>query len=68
MRFDYDLFLHKENMPPVNHTRVEMLTFTNPAEDFKKRLIKAGGSILKIFHAFLISVEMLLVSHCHNLS
>ncbi|XP_076801736.1 uncharacterized protein LOC143446123 isoform X2 [Clavelina lepadiformis] len=45
VRFHYDMFLHKENMPPVNHTRVEMLTFTNPADDFKKRLLKAGGTV-----------------------
>lgn len=47
VRFRYDLFLHKENMPPVNHTRIEMLTFTNPADDFRKRLIKGGG--IKLF-------------------
>uniref|UniRef100_H2YCQ5 YEATS domain-containing protein n=1 Tax=Ciona savignyi TaxID=51511 RepID=H2YCQ5_CIOSA len=43
VRFHYNMFLHTENMPPVNHTRVEMLTFTNPAEDFRSKLLCAGG-------------------------
>jgi len=44
VRFEYDLFLHTEDLPPVNHTRVEMLTFTSPAEDFTKKLLQAGGN------------------------
>nr|CAB3263868.1 protein AF-9-like [Phallusia mammillata] len=43
VRFHYDMFLHMETMPPVNHTRIEMLTFTSPADDFKKKLLRAGG-------------------------
>uniref|UniRef100_F6VS86 YEATS domain-containing protein n=1 Tax=Ciona intestinalis TaxID=7719 RepID=F6VS86_CIOIN len=43
VQFQYNMFLHMENMPPVNHTRVEMLTFTNPAEDFRSKLLCAGG-------------------------
>lgn len=43
VRFQYDLFLHTEAMPPVNHTRLEKLTFTNPTEDFRKKLLKAGA-------------------------
>ena len=41
-------------MPPVNHTRVEMLTFTNPAEDFKKRLLKAGGISFSTLNSVLL--------------
>ncbi|XP_039266451.2 uncharacterized protein LOC120341917 [Styela clava] len=43
VRFQYDLFLHTESMPPVNHTRLEKLTFTNPTEDFRKKLLSAGA-------------------------
>lgn len=43
MRFDYDLFLHLEGHPPVNHLRCEKLTFNNPTEEFRRRLLKAGG-------------------------
>ncbi|XP_026689909.2 uncharacterized protein LOC100180711 isoform X3 [Ciona intestinalis] len=43
VQFQYNMFLHMDNMPPVNHTRVEMLTFTNPAEDFRSKLLCAGG-------------------------
>uniref|UniRef100_A0A8I5NFW5 MLLT3 super elongation complex subunit n=1 Tax=Papio anubis TaxID=9555 RepID=A0A8I5NFW5_PAPAN len=44
VRFDYDLFLHLEGHPPVNHLRCEKLTFNNPTEDFRRKLLKAGGS------------------------
>ncbi|XP_044283557.1 protein AF-9 isoform X3 [Varanus komodoensis] len=43
VRFDYDLFLHLEGHPPVNHLRCEKLTFNNPTEEFRKKLLKAGG-------------------------
>ncbi|CAF93349.1 unnamed protein product, partial [Tetraodon nigroviridis] len=43
VRFDYDLFLHLEGHPPVNHLRCEKLTFNNPTEEFRRRLLKAGG-------------------------
>ncbi|KAK1175799.1 protein AF-9-like isoform X1 [Acipenser oxyrinchus oxyrinchus] len=43
VRFDYDLFLHVEGHPPVNHLRCEKLTFNNPTEEFRKKLLKAGG-------------------------
>nr|7EIC_A Chain A, Protein AF-9 [Homo sapiens]7EIC_B Chain B, Protein AF-9 [Homo sapiens]7EID_A Chain A, Protein AF-9 [Homo sapiens]7EID_B Chain B, Protein AF-9 [Homo sapiens] len=41
VRFDYDLFLHLEGHPPVNHLRCEKLTFNNPTEDFRRKLLKA---------------------------
>ncbi len=41
--FQYDLFLHVHGQPPVNHIRCEKLTFNNPTEDFRRKLIKAGG-------------------------
>ncbi|XP_043953737.1 protein AF-9 isoform X3 [Gambusia affinis] len=44
VRFDYDLFLHLEGHPPVNHLRCEKLTFNNPTEDFRRKLLKAGGT------------------------
>ncbi|NXU58506.1 AF9 protein, partial [Turnix velox] len=43
VRFDYDLFLHLEGHPPVNHLRCEKLTFNNPTEEFRRKLQKAGG-------------------------
>lgn len=43
VRFDYDLFLHLDGHPPVNHLRCEKLTFNNPTEEFHRRLLKAGG-------------------------
>ncbi|KAM9826798.1 protein AF-9 [Neosynchiropus ocellatus] len=43
VRFDYDLFLHLEGHPPVNHLRCEKLTFNNPTEEFRRKLLKARG-------------------------
>lgn len=43
IRFDYDLFLHLNGNPPVNHVRCELLTFQNPTDDFRQKLLKAGG-------------------------
>ena len=43
LTFHYDMFLHEEHFPPVSHIRCEKLTFQNPTEDFRRRLIKAGG-------------------------
>jgi len=40
-RFPYNLFLHMTD--PVNHSRCEKITFQNPTEEFKKKLLKAGG-------------------------
>ena len=41
--FKYDLFLHLDGNPLVNHTRFEKLTFQNPTDDFRRKLVKAGG-------------------------
>ncbi|XP_050403136.1 protein AF-9 isoform X2 [Patella vulgata] len=41
--FDYDLFLNAENCPPINNVRYEKLTFKNPNEEFRQKLLKAGG-------------------------
>ena len=43
IRFDYDLFLHLDGSPPVNNVRCEKLTFQNPTDDFRQKLLKAGG-------------------------
>jgi YEATS domain-containing protein 1/3 len=43
IRFQYDMFLHTEGCPPVNNVRCEKLTFQNPTEDFRKKLLKAGA-------------------------
>ena len=42
VRFEYDLFLQSEG-PPISHFRYEKMTFKNPAEDFRIKLIKGGG-------------------------
>ncbi|XP_013790797.1 protein AF-9-like [Limulus polyphemus] len=39
--FQYDLYLRLEG--PVSNTRAEKLTFQNPTEEFRKKLLKAGG-------------------------
>ncbi|XP_054160936.1 protein AF-9-like isoform X1 [Oppia nitens] len=39
--FDYDLYLRLDDS--VSHSRREKLTFQNPSNDFKKKLLKAGG-------------------------
>ncbi|TRY56824.1 hypothetical protein DNTS_004095 [Danionella cerebrum] len=44
--FNYDLFLNLEGNPPVNHLRCEKLTFNNPTHEFRRKLVKAGGSIV----------------------
>ena len=43
IRFNYDLFLQLADNPPVHHIRCEKLTFQNPDEDFKSKLLKSGG-------------------------
>lgn len=52
IRFKYDLFLKLEDCPPVNHIRCEKLTFQNPTDEFKKKLLKAGGVGFKLFSFF----------------
>lgn len=42
VKFDYDLFLQSEG-PPISHVRYEKITFKNPSEDFRIKLIKGGG-------------------------
>lgn len=46
--FNYNLLLHMQE--PVNHSRCEKLTFQNPTDEFKKKLIKAGGVSFLCFH------------------
>ena len=46
VKFDYDLYLQLVGHPPVTNVRVEVLTFTDPVEDFKKKLLKGGGVIV----------------------
>lgn len=43
LKFDYDLFLPVYGSPPIDHIRSEALTFKNPTDEFKKKLIKGGG-------------------------
>ena len=43
IRFNYDLFLQLDGSPPVHHIRCEKLTFQNPLDDFRKRLLASGG-------------------------
>lgn len=46
MCFNYDLFLNLEGNPPVNHLRCEKLTFNNPTQEFRRKLVKAGGAVV----------------------
>lgn len=57
--FNYDLFLHTPNSPPVNHVRCEKLTFQNPTEEFRKKLIKAGGVRLVDIEVYLLLCNFL---------
>ena len=45
VRFEYDLLLPNLNDPPINQIRSECLTFQNPSEEFKQKLLKAGGVV-----------------------
>lgn len=45
VRFEYDLLLPNLNDPPINQIRSECLTFQNPSEEFRQKLLKAGGVI-----------------------
>lgn len=46
--FEYDMFLRLDGS--VSNTRREKLTFTNPSDDFKKLLLKAGGVSFDFFY------------------
>uniref|UniRef100_T1JP90 YEATS domain-containing protein n=1 Tax=Strigamia maritima TaxID=126957 RepID=T1JP90_STRMM len=41
VKFEYDLFLHVGG--PASNRRAEKLIFQNPTEDFRRKLIRAGG-------------------------
>ena len=45
VRFEYDLLLPNLNDPPINQIRSECLTFQNPSEEFRQKLLKAGGTV-----------------------
>ncbi|XP_072452773.1 protein AF-9 isoform X2 [Notamacropus eugenii] len=68
VRFDYDLFLHLEGHPPVNHLRCEKLTFNNPTEDFRRKLLKAGGDPNRSSHTNSSSTSGNSFSKPHKLS
>ncbi|KAA0201870.1 hypothetical protein HAZT_HAZT007586 [Hyalella azteca] len=46
MRFEYDLSLQDLHAPPITLTRCERLTFYNPQEELKRKLLAAGGASL----------------------
>lgn len=45
LMFDYDLVLPACGSPPIDNIRSEALTFTNPTEEFRKKLVKGGGIV-----------------------
>ena len=45
VRFEYDLLLPNLNDPPINQIRSECLTFQNPSDEFRQKLLKAGGIV-----------------------
>ena len=47
VQFNYDLFLPAIGLAPINNIRSEALTFTNPTEEFKRKLLKGGGIIIE---------------------
>lgn len=48
LKFDYDLFLPLYGAPPIDNIRSEALTFKNPTDEFKRKLIKGGGIVTSI--------------------
>lgn len=48
LKFDYDLFLPVMGSPPIDNIRSEALTFKNPTEEFKKKLVKGGGIVTSL--------------------
>ncbi|XP_051657409.1 protein AF-9 isoform X3 [Manacus candei] len=68
VRFDYDLFLHLEGHPPVNHLRCEKLTFNNPTEEFRRKLLKAGGDPTRILNTNSSSSSSNSFSKTHKLT
>ena len=63
IRFEYDLFLHMEGVP-VNHIRCEKLTFQNPTQDFRRKLLKAGG--VSLISTLNITFQMCTMFYCHQ--
>lgn len=45
VRFEYDLLLPNLNDPPISQIRSECLTFQNPSEEFRQKLVKSGGVV-----------------------
>jgi len=45
LMFDYDLVLPACGSPPIDNIRSEALTFTNPTEEFRKKLVRGGGIV-----------------------
>ena len=45
VRFEYDLLLPNLNNPPISQIRSECLTFQNPSEEFRQKLVKSGGVV-----------------------
>ena len=43
--FDYDLVLPACGSLPIDNIRSEALTFFNPTEEFKRKLVKGGGIV-----------------------
>lgn len=48
LKFDYDLFLPLYGSSPIDNIRSEALTFKNPTEEFKKKLVKGGGIVASL--------------------
>lgn len=47
--FEYDMFLRLDDS--VVNYRKEKMTFYNPNEEFKKKLIKGGGIVSRTFYS-----------------
>ena len=62
--YEYDMFLRLDDSV-VNHQK-EKLTFHNPNEEFKKKLIKGGGIVSRkffVFFSLLLANTVVLVHH-----
>ena len=45
LQFNYDLVLPACGSLPIDNIRSEALTFTNPTEEFRKKLVRGGGIV-----------------------
>ncbi|KAG8190706.1 hypothetical protein JTE90_004209 [Oedothorax gibbosus] len=56
VKFSYDLYLRVGQ--PVSNLRLEKLTFQNPSDDFRKKLLSSGGLGYRLYHQSMSCVKL----------